>query len=59
MDLQLLSRIGDELESSEVAALCFLCREVISQRKLEGVSTAYTVTVKHAQEASITKDYKN
>lgn len=45
MDLQLLSRIDDELDSSEVAALCFLCRDAVSRKSLEGVSAAYIVTV--------------
>lgn len=44
MDLQLLSRIDDELDSEDVAELCFLCRDAVSRKSLEGVSTAYTVT---------------
>lgn len=40
MELQTLSRISDELDSLEVAALCFLCRDVVSRKGLEGVSTA-------------------
>lgn len=39
MDLTLLSQIDDKLESSEVAALCFLCRDVVSIKSLEGVSS--------------------
>lgn len=45
MDLQLLSRIDDALDSLEVAALCFLCRDTVSRKSLEGVSIAYIVTV--------------
>lgn len=40
MDLKLLSRIDDELDSSEVAALCFLCRDAVERKSLEGVSIA-------------------
>ncbi|XP_028986885.1 caspase-8 [Betta splendens] len=35
-----LSRIDEELGSSEVAELCFLCRDVISKKRLEGVRDA-------------------
>lgn len=31
--------INNELESSEVAALCFLCSDVVSRKHLEEVST--------------------
>lgn len=41
MDRLKLSRIDEELESSEVAALCFLCRDVVTAKRLEGVSTTY------------------
>uniref|UniRef100_UPI003AAA5EF2 caspase-8 n=1 Tax=Centroberyx gerrardi TaxID=166262 RepID=UPI003AAA5EF2 len=37
MDLLKLSRIDDELESSEVAALCFLCRDVLNRKRLETI----------------------
>uniref|UniRef100_A0A3Q3WWP2 Caspase-8 n=1 Tax=Mola mola TaxID=94237 RepID=A0A3Q3WWP2_MOLML len=37
MDLRALARIDDELDSNEVAALCFLCRDTISKKNLEGV----------------------
>lgn len=39
MDRLTLSRIDDELDSSEVAALCFLCRDTVNKKHLEGVST--------------------
>uniref|UniRef100_A0A4W6CB12 Caspase-8 n=1 Tax=Lates calcarifer TaxID=8187 RepID=A0A4W6CB12_LATCA len=38
MDRLKLSRIDEELESSEVAALCFLCCDVVSRKRLERVS---------------------
>lgn len=41
MDVQLLSRIDDELDSSEVAELCFLCLDAVSRKSLEGVSAAH------------------
>ncbi|XP_039999900.1 caspase-8 isoform X2 [Xiphias gladius] len=37
MDRLKLSRIDEELESSEVAALCFLCRDVVNRKRLEGL----------------------
>ncbi|XP_071399009.1 caspase-8 [Centroberyx affinis] len=37
MDLFKLSRIDEELESSEVAALCFLCRDVLERKRLETI----------------------
>ncbi|XP_073347167.1 caspase-8 [Pagrus major] len=40
MDRFTLSRIDDDLESSEVAALCFLCRDVIHRKRLEGIEDA-------------------
>ncbi|XP_040911806.1 caspase-8 isoform X2 [Toxotes jaculatrix] len=40
MDRLKLSRIDEELESSEVAALCFLCRDVVNRKRLEGVGDA-------------------
>lgn len=40
MDRLTLSRIDEELESEEVAALCFLCRDVVNKKRLEGVKDA-------------------
>nr|ARM65447.1 caspase 8 [Totoaba macdonaldi] len=40
MDRVTLSRIDEELESSEVAALCFLCHDVVNRKRLEGVNDA-------------------
>ncbi|GLD51371.1 caspase-8-like isoform X1 [Lates japonicus] len=40
MDRLKLSRIDEELESSEVAALCFLCCDVVSRKRLEGIVDA-------------------
>ncbi|KAJ3595543.1 hypothetical protein NHX12_004846 [Muraenolepis orangiensis] len=37
MDRLTLARIDDELGSSEVAALCFLCRDVLNKKALETV----------------------
>lgn len=39
MDRCKLSRIDEGLGSSEVAALCFLCLDVVNKKRLEGVST--------------------
>lgn len=44
MDRRVLARIDDELDSSEVAELRFLCRDIISKRKLEGVSNEHNIT---------------
>uniref|UniRef100_A0A4W5JR68 DED domain-containing protein n=1 Tax=Hucho hucho TaxID=62062 RepID=A0A4W5JR68_9TELE len=35
MDLRLLSRIDEELDSSEVAVLCFLFRDVPNRKRLQ------------------------
>lgn len=40
MDRLTLSRIDEELDSSEVAALCFLCRDVVHRKRLEGIRDA-------------------
>lgn len=40
MDLMKLSRIDEELDSSEVAALCFLCRDVVTRKRLQGLRDA-------------------
>nr|AVD97789.1 caspase 8 [Miichthys miiuy] len=40
MDRVTLSRIDEELESSEVAALRFLCYDVVNRKRLEGVMDA-------------------
>ncbi|XP_049603062.1 caspase-8 [Syngnathus scovelli] len=40
MERLTLMEITDELHSSEVAALCFLCRDVLSKTHLEGVKDA-------------------
>ncbi|KAF3699004.1 Caspase-8 [Channa argus] len=40
MDRVKLSHIDEELESTEVAALCFLCRDVVQKKRLEGVQDA-------------------
>nr|XP_057924755.1 caspase-8 isoform X2 [Doryrhamphus excisus] len=43
MEVHTLMRISDELDSSEVAGLCFLCRDVVSKKDLEGISDAKDV----------------
>ncbi|XP_026170395.1 caspase-8 [Mastacembelus armatus] len=40
MDRLTLSRIDDQLDSTDVASLCFLCRDVINRKRLEGVVDA-------------------
>ncbi|XP_070700893.1 caspase-8 [Pempheris klunzingeri] len=40
MDRLKLSRIDEELVSSEVAALCFLCHDVVNRKRLEGIGDA-------------------
>ncbi|KAM6989264.1 caspase-8 [Tautogolabrus adspersus] len=46
MDRLKLSHIDEELDSSEVAALCFLCRNVISRKRLEKVRDAKDLFLK-------------
>ena len=43
MDRLKLLRIDEELDSSEVAALCFLCLDVVNKKRLEGVSTTHLI----------------
>uniref|UniRef100_H2TIG9 Caspase-8 n=1 Tax=Takifugu rubripes TaxID=31033 RepID=H2TIG9_TAKRU len=40
MDLRLLSQIDAQLDSLEVAALCFLCRDAVSPKSREGITDA-------------------
>ncbi|XP_060940389.1 caspase-8 [Limanda limanda] len=40
MDRLKLLRIDEELDSSEVAALCFLCLDVVNKKRLEGIKDA-------------------
>ncbi|XP_038134764.1 caspase-8-like [Cyprinodon tularosa] len=40
MDRVLLSRIDEDLDSSEVAELCFLCSDIINRKRLEGIKDA-------------------
>ncbi|MEQ2293978.1 hypothetical protein AMECASPLE_039140 [Ameca splendens] len=40
MDRVLLSQIDEELDSAEVAELCFLCSDVINRKRLEGIKDA-------------------
>ncbi|XP_020505295.1 caspase-8 [Labrus bergylta] len=46
MDRVKLSRIDEELGSSEVAALCFLCRDVVNRKHLEKVQDAKDLFLK-------------
>lgn len=46
MDRVTLSRIDEQLESSEVAALCFLCLDVVNRKRLEGVMDAKALFVR-------------
>lgn len=60
MDLQLLLQIDEELDSSEVAAICFLCRDFVSAKQMEGVSTTDICnSVKLSWENSLDKDKGN
>lgn len=47
MDRLTLSHIDEGLDSSEVAELCFLCRDVVTRRRLENVSTTNFVMCLH------------
>uniref|UniRef100_A0A3Q1HEI1 Caspase-8 n=1 Tax=Anabas testudineus TaxID=64144 RepID=A0A3Q1HEI1_ANATE len=46
MDRVKLSRIDEELDSSEVAELCFLCHDVVKKKQLEGVRDAKDLFLK-------------
>uniref|UniRef100_A0A3B3IM94 Caspase 8, apoptosis-related cysteine peptidase n=1 Tax=Oryzias latipes TaxID=8090 RepID=A0A3B3IM94_ORYLA len=46
MDRRTLSRIDDELNSEEVAELCFLCTDFIPRKRLEGISSAKDLFLK-------------
>lgn len=39
----LSSTLEDELDSTDVAALCFLCRDVVSRSHLKGVSATCSI----------------
>ncbi|KAM3605089.1 uncharacterized protein V6R79_020432 [Siganus canaliculatus] len=43
MERQKLSDIDEQLDSTEVAALCFLCRDVVPRKRLQGVGDAKTL----------------
>ncbi|KAJ8011735.1 hypothetical protein DPEC_G00061340 [Dallia pectoralis] len=55
MDLKLLARVADELDSSEVAALCFLSRDVLNRKDLEKVEIGYNLFQK-LQEKGLLED---
>ncbi|KAM6918320.1 caspase-8-like [Xenentodon cancila] len=40
MDRHILNSISEELDSSDVAGLCFLCSDVIKRKRLEGIEDA-------------------
>lgn len=56
MDLRLLSRIDEELDSSEVAALCFLCTDVLKRKRLETVEDGRGLFLR-LQEKSLLEDH--
>ncbi|KAI9518637.1 hypothetical protein NQZ68_035513 [Dissostichus eleginoides] len=56
MDRLTLSHIDEQLESSEVAALCFLCRDVVNIRRLEGIADAKRLFVR-LEEQGLLEDY--
>lgn len=45
MDRETLLEIDERLDSSEVAALCFLCQDVVKRKRLDGVSVTYSVVL--------------
>ncbi|XP_010887106.2 caspase-8 isoform X1 [Esox lucius] len=57
MDLQLLSRVDDELDSSEVAALCFLSRDVLNRKSLEKVKDGRDLFLR-LKEKSLLEDHQ-
>ena len=43
MNLLTLSHIDEELDSSEVAALCFLCRDVLTKKRRQKVCSMFSL----------------
>ncbi|XP_034000273.1 uncharacterized protein LOC117493799 [Trematomus bernacchii] len=56
MDRLTLSHIDEQLESSEVKALCFLSRDVVNIKRLEGINDAKRLFVT-LEEQGLLKDY--
>ncbi|XP_059201359.1 caspase-8 [Centropristis striata] len=56
MDRLKLSRIDEELESSEVQALCFLCRDVINRKRLEGIADAKSLFLRLEEKCLLEND---
>ncbi|XP_033960677.1 caspase-8 [Pseudochaenichthys georgianus] len=56
MDRLMLSHIDEQLESSEVAALRFLCRDVVNIRRLEGIADAKRLFVR-LEEQGLLEDH--
>uniref|UniRef100_A0A667YM94 Caspase-8 n=1 Tax=Myripristis murdjan TaxID=586833 RepID=A0A667YM94_9TELE len=56
MDLFKLSRIDEELDSSEVAALCFLCIDILSRKRLEKVNDGKELFMK-LEERGLMEDH--
>nr|AHH30803.1 caspase 8 [Oplegnathus fasciatus] len=57
MDRLKLSRIDEELDSSEVAALCFLCREVVNSKRLEGIRDAKELFLRLEEKGLLENDF--
>ncbi|XP_032386784.1 caspase-8 [Etheostoma spectabile] len=57
MDRFKLSRIDEELGSSEVAALCFLCRDVINRKRLEGIVDAKDLFLRLEEKGLLENDF--
>lgn len=51
-----MSRIHEELDSEEVAALCFLCRDVVNRRRLENVVDAKDLFVRLEEKDLLSSD---
>ncbi|XP_008303542.1 caspase-8 [Stegastes partitus] len=57
MDRRILAKIDDELESTEVAELCFLCRDVISGKRLEGITDAKQLFLRLEEKGLLENNY--
>ncbi|XP_030015541.1 caspase-8-like isoform X2 [Sphaeramia orbicularis] len=57
MDRFKLSLIDEELESSEVAALRFLCRDVVNRKRLEDVSDAKKLFLRLEEKGLLDDDF--
>ncbi|KAM6948212.1 caspase-8 [Aplochiton taeniatus] len=57
MNLPLLTRIDEDLDSSEVSALCFLCRDILGRKYLENVQDGQSLFLR-LEERGLLENYR-